>query len=182
MTESDRGNVFSEDICREMAGRDIAGYFRSHWRQDLPPVARLQLVDLRTFLPDLNLARADRTSMRVALELRVPLLNHKLVEYACGLRENIRTPEGSLKGLFKKAVSDRLPEEIRRRKKKGFSAPVKEWFTGEDLSRLAREVASDCPDIAGRWLAHDLPEKARRIRGSRAYKLWVFLQWIRTAA
>ena len=142
-------------------------------------MARMQYVDMMTFLPDLNLTRADRTSMRVALELRVPLLNHRLVDYACGLGQEVRNPAGRAKGLFKDAMAPRVPDVIRTRKKKGFSAPVKQWFTGEDLSRLAADVRSERPDLYRSWLAEDLTRTARRMTGSRAYKLWVFLQWMR---
>ncbi len=142
-------------------------------------MARLQYVDLKTFLPDLNLTRADRTSMRVALELRVPLLNHPLVEYAIGLGQSVRNPAGQLKGLFKETFSPRLPAEIVQRKKKGFSAPVKQWYTGEQLETLARAIQNEQPDLAQAWLSPDLPSRARRMTGSRAYKLWTFLQWLR---
>jgi len=182
MSAKDKEGIFSAELAGHLRGRDDAAYVRQHWRDDLPPTARMQYVDLCTFLPDLNLTRADRTSMRVGLELRVPLLHHELVEYAIGLPEEVRTPGGTLKGLFKHAMEDRLPEAIRTRKKKGFSAPVKHWFTPKDLVRLVSDVRAERPDVAKAWLADDLERKARTLRGSRAYKLWVFLQWLRKYA
>ncbi|MBN1555826.1 MAG: asparagine synthase (glutamine-hydrolyzing) [Phycisphaerae bacterium] len=175
----DKKHIFSAELTEHLQNRDNAAYFRQHWREDLPPMARMQYVDLCTFLPDLNLTRADRTSMRVSLELRVPLLNHHLVEYAVGLPQDVRNPDNELKGLFKRAVQDRLPEEIRTRKKKGFSAPVKQWFTPDDLKRLIQEVRSEQPDLARAWLAGDLSKRISIFHGSRGYKLWVFLQWLK---
>lgn len=175
----DKAKLFSADLAAEMNTRDNAATFRQYWRDDLPAMARLQYVDLKTFLPDLNLARADRTSMRVALELRVPLLNHRLVEYAIGLPQSVRNPAGKLKGLFKQTFSPRLPAEIVNRKKKGFSAPVKQWYTGEQLAKLAEAIQVEQPDLARDWLSPDLPARARRMTGSRAYKLWTFLNWLR---
>ena len=182
MTGGAKRRVFSPDLARQFADRDNAGYFRKHWRDDLPPMARMQYLDLCTFLPDLNLTRADRTSMHVSLELRVPLLNHRLVEYACGLRQAVRNPGGRLKGLFKHAVRGRLPEAIRQRKKKGFSAPVKQWFTPADLFKLIADVRAEHPDLASAWLHPRLAWNARTITGTRGYKLWIFLKWIQRNA
>jgi asparagine synthase (glutamine-hydrolysing) len=175
----DKRRVFSPEMARHLGDRDPAGAFRLHWRDDLPPIARMQYVDLMTFLPDLNLTRADRTSMRVGLELRVPLLNHHLVEYSIGLPESVRNPAGAMKGLFKQTFANRLPDAIRQRRKKGFSAPVREWFDAGDLPELVRAVGHEQPERARAWLAPDLEDSCRRFRGSRAYKLWCFLQWLR---
>ena len=182
MTADQKAAVFSPEVAAEMAGRDEAAYFRTHWRADLPPMARLQRVDLLTFLPDLNLTRADRTSMHVSLELRVPLLDHKLVEYVCGLPPEVRNPAGRLKGLFKNALADRLPPEVANRKKKGFSAPVRQWYGPEDLTAAAEALASERPGLARRWLRKDVSGSVRTLQGSRGYKVWVFLQWLRRFA
>jgi len=182
MEAPDKRRIFSPDLAARQADRDNAGYFRKFWREDLPPLARMQYLDMCTFLPDLNLTRADRTSMHVSLELRVPLLNHRLVEYVCGLAQDVRNPGGALKGLFKHAVRDRLPRAVRRRKKKGFSAPVKQWFTPSDLFRLISDVRAEHPDLAADWLHPRLAWNARKITGTRGYKLWVFLKWLRANA
>ena len=182
VTEDDKARIFSGDIAAEMAEMDPAAHFRRFWRDDLPPMARMQYVDMMTFLPDLNLTRADRTSMHFSLELRVPLLNHHLIEYVCGLRQDIRNPAGEMKGLFRRAMWDRLPEPIRHRKKKGFSAPVRQWFTPEDLTALVRAVKAERAELARSWLHPELDRFARHLKGSRAYKLWVMLQWLRRHA
>jgi len=178
MTDADKRRIFSPDVLAAAGGRDSAAVFREDWREDLPPMSRMQWVDMATFLPDLNLARADRTSMAVSLELRVPLLNHRLIEYVCGLPASVRNPDNQLKGLFKRAMAERLPESIRTRKKKGFSAPVKQWFTNEQLIEQVRAVRCDQPELATAWLSPGLERYAARVRGSRAYKLWVFLRWL----
>ncbi|MFP4434009.1 MAG: asparagine synthase (glutamine-hydrolyzing) [Phycisphaerae bacterium] len=175
----DKAAIFAPQLAETMATRDNAAYFREHWRDELPPLARMQRVDLMTFLPDLNLTRADRTSMHFSLELRVPLLNHELVEFCTSLPQRVRNPAGQLKGLLKTALADRVPESIRTRKKKGFSAPVKHWFDTDDLLRLIADLRVEKPDLAADWLNPRLAEYAGRVKGSRAYKLWVFLQWLR---
>lgn len=175
----DKRKIFSAEMVRHLSGRDEAACFRPYWREELPPPARMQYVDLCTFLPDLNLTRADRTSMRVGLELRVPLLNHRLVEYVVGLSPQVRNPDGELKGLFKRAMAERLPEAIRTRKKKGFSAPVKQWFTSSDLRKLLADLRAERPDLSRTWLAKNLEKNLGSFGGSRGYKLWVFLRWLR---
>jgi asparagine synthase (glutamine-hydrolysing) len=179
VSAADKAAVFSPALTEAMADRDNAAYFREHWRDELPPMARMQRVDMMTFLPDLNLTRADRTSMHFSLELRVPLLNHELVEFCASLPERVRNPDGQLKGLLKTALSDRVPEAVRTRKKKGFSAPVKHWFESADLVRLVEDLRAEKPDLAADWLSPDLDRYAQRVKSSRAYKLWVFLQWLR---
>jgi asparagine synthase (glutamine-hydrolysing) len=182
VTAADKREIFCTDLLAAVGGRDNAAYFRRWWREELPPLPRMQYVDMMTFLPDLNLTRADRTSMHFSLELRVPLLDHRLVEYVCGLNHTVRNPGGQLKGLYKRAMWQRLPEPIRHRRKKGFSAPVRNWFTAEDLAGLVRRVRAERRELAGSWLSGDLERTVRRFRGSRAYKLWVFLQWLRRHA
>ena len=86
------------------------------------------------------------------------------------------------KGLFKHAVRGRLPEAIRQRKKKGFSAPVKQWFTRADLFKLIADVRAEHPDLAAAWLHPRLAWNARTITGTRGYKLWIFLKWIQRNA
>lgn len=182
MVENDRRKLFSGDLANQMRHRDPAAFFRHYWRDDLPPMARMQYVDMMTFLPDLNLTRADRTSMHVSLELRVPLLNHHLVEYACGLADEVRNPDGELKGLFKRTFWQQLPEPIRHRKKKGFSAPVKQWFQAEVLTKLAADLRAERPGLLGQWLSPDLEKNIASLEGSRAYRAWVLLQWLRNNA
>ncbi|HUU22071.1 MAG TPA: hypothetical protein VM389_05990, partial [Phycisphaerae bacterium] len=71
---------------------------------------------------------------------------------------------------------------IRTRKKKGFSAPVKQWFGREDLVGLARAVRAEQPELARAWLHRDLERTVGRFEGSRAYKAWTFLSWVRKNA
>jgi asparagine synthase (glutamine-hydrolysing) len=101
--------------------------FRRWWRDDLPPLKRMQYLDFHTYLPDDILTKVDRASMAVALECRVPLLDTSLVEFAFSLPERVLYAGGELKGLLKRAYADVLPPEIIHRPKKGFSIPVRHW-------------------------------------------------------
>ncbi|HET9957113.1 MAG TPA: asparagine synthase (glutamine-hydrolyzing) [Polyangiaceae bacterium] len=111
--------------------------FRRYYRKDLPAVTQQQFLDFHTYLPDDILTKVDRASMAVALEVRVPLLDIQLVELMFALPESIRLCGRELKGLFKAALSERLPRAVLRRGKTGFSVPMATWgkaYFGEQSS------------------------------------------------
>jgi asparagine synthase (glutamine-hydrolysing) len=93
-------------------------------------------VDTKLWLPDDLLARGDKTSMAVSLEARVPLLDHKLVEFAAALPQNLKLKGFARKYLLKKVSRASLPPQIIQRKKKGFPMPFTLWFQREARSFL----------------------------------------------
>lgn len=102
---------------------DRAWPIRKYYIRDFPPRTRIQLVDLKTYLPGDILTKVDRTGMAVSLETRVPFLSKKIVEFAFSLSEQDRYLDGKLKGLLKKAYLGELGKEVMYRNKKGFSIP-----------------------------------------------------------
>ena len=97
--------------------------FRKYYLKDLPPMTRVQYLDLKTYLPEDVLTKVDRVSMAVSLEARVPLLAKKLIEFSFSLSEEDRIPNGVLKGLLKKAYEEEIGKSLLYRKKMGFSMP-----------------------------------------------------------
>ena len=97
-------------------------------------------VDLNLRLPELLLMRVDKMSMGVSLEGRVPFLDHKFVELALGVPSALKTKNGQLKYILKKAVRGVIPDEIIDRKKQGFGVPIYEWFFGALGERTRREL------------------------------------------
>jgi len=95
----------------------------------LDPLSRLQDLDLRTYLPGDILTKVDRMSMANSLEARVPLLDHPLVEFACGLPVRLQFSSGETKYLLKRALRGRVPPEALIRPKQGFAVPLETWFT-----------------------------------------------------
>ncbi len=95
----------------------------------LDPLSRLQDLDLNTYLPGDILTKVDRMSMANSLEARVPLLDHPLVEFACGLPADLRLRAGQTKHLLKRTLRGRVPEEVFTRPKQGFGVPLEIWFT-----------------------------------------------------
>ena len=100
---------------------------------------KMLYVDLKVWLPDDLLMKADKMTMATSMELRVPFLDHKLVEFAFSLPVNLKLKGNTTKYLLREAGKDLLPTPILYRKKKGFPVPISEWFKGE-LNRIARET------------------------------------------
>jgi len=96
----------------------------------LDALSRLQDLDLRTYLPGDILTKVDRMSMAHSLETRVPLLDHKLVEFAATIPPRFRLRGGTTKYIFKRAMRGILPDEIIDRPKHGFAVPLGRWFRG----------------------------------------------------
>jgi asparagine synthase (glutamine-hydrolysing) len=114
---------------------DAARLFRRFDRPDLPMTHRLLWLDLHTYLPDNGLALVDRSTMAVGLEARVPLLDHRLVEYAFSLPPDRLLRPGATKVAFREAVASLVPEVVRTRPKSGFSPPFKSWVRGSERDR-----------------------------------------------
>ena len=101
-------------------------------------ISRMLYVDTKLWLPDDLLARGDKMSMAASIEARVPLLDHRLVEFAAMLPPHFKVKGFTRKYLLKKVAQDLLPEPILKRSKKGFPIPMGRWLRGE-----AREFCRD---------------------------------------
>jgi asparagine synthase (glutamine-hydrolysing) len=139
------------------------------------PLNRLLYVDMKTFLPCLNLDYTDRTSMAATLEVRVPLLNHELVELAARMPPRMKLRGLKRKYILKRAAETLLPREVVWRKKAGFGAPVRSWLRGA-LRPLVDELLSE-ETVRRRGLFR--PEEVRRVvdanqSGRDDYALQVF--------
>ena len=112
----------------------LEGYARI-WQESegAAPLDRLLDLNLRTYLPDDLLVKADRMSMAHGLEVRSPFLDTELVELALRLAPSTKVRGTTLKRVLRAAVSDLLPQEIARRRKRGFGVPLDRWFR-DDLA------------------------------------------------
>lgn len=134
--------------------------------------------DLNLRLPELLLMRVDKMSMGVSLEGRVPFLDHKLVELALGIPEAVKTRNGTLKHILKKAVRGIIPDETIDRRKQGFGVPMQEWF----FERLGPQMRRDLDDFCEQTEFLDAGEVRKlldRGLGSHAWYLMNFALWHR---
>src|SRR5215213_5441463 len=147
------GTYFTDDMkralytdeTRERVGDADAYYMhRRHFEKcsNAAPLNRVLYVDMKTFLPCLNLDYTDRTSMAATLEVRVPLLNHELVELAARMPPRMKLRGLKRKYILKRAAEQLLPREVVWRKKAGFGAPVRAWLRGP-LRPLVDELLSE---------------------------------------
>ncbi len=104
------------------------GYFQRVHGVD--PLNRLLYVDLKTFLPCLNLMTTDKTSMAANLEVRVPFLNREMIEMAARMPPRLKLKGLKRKYILKRALESVLPRDVIWRKKAGFGAPIRSWLRG----------------------------------------------------
>ena len=100
-----------------------------HSRLHAPPNYQSFLeLDQHWYLPDDILYKCDRMSMAHSLEVRPPLLDHRLVEFAAGLPEHFKVNGGKLKFVLKELLRGKVPDSVLARKKEGFDIPAHDWF------------------------------------------------------
>jgi len=137
LTDEDREALYSDYFKGELAGsdyfQDIAPYFEE---ADGDWLDRELYVDIMTTLNGIQLAKVDTMSMAHSLEVRVPFLDHELVEFIASIPSDLKLRRWEGKYILKKAVADLLPQEIINRPKQGFSCPMKNWITNELLELL----------------------------------------------
>jgi asparagine synthase (glutamine-hydrolysing) len=120
---------------------------------------RLLYVDLKTFLPCLNLITTDKTSMAANLEVRVPFLNREMIEMAARMPARLKLRGLKRKYILKRALEGLLPKDVVWRKKAGFGAPIRSWLRGP-LRPLVNDLLSD-DTIKGRGIFR--PVEVKRV-------------------
>jgi len=143
-------------------------------------------VDLKTFLPCLNLMTTDKTSMAANLEVRVPFLNREMIEMASRMPVNLKLRGLKRKYILKRALESVLPADVVWRKKAGFGEPIRSWLRGP-LKPLIDELLSE-ETINRRGIFQ--PKEVKRVidanfSGREDYNLQVFQllgleMWMRT--
>jgi len=135
-------SCFKEDGKRELLqpgllaaldGHRSSDLFHRHYRaaQAEDHLSRLQYLDIQTYLTEDILVKVDRASMAVSLEVRCPILDHELMEYAARIPASLKIRGRDKKAILKRALRRVLPDDVLYRPKMGFAVPILEWLRGE---------------------------------------------------
>jgi asparagine synthase (glutamine-hydrolysing) len=132
--------IFKDRHIENFADKTFSQYYDRVSTE--PNLNRMLFIDTKTWLPDDLLVKADKMTMAASVELRVPFLDHRLVEFAARLPVSFKIRHGETKYLLKKVMEPYLPHEVIYRRKAGFPVPVSDWFKN-GLNSLATEMLLD---------------------------------------
>jgi asparagine synthase (glutamine-hydrolysing) len=160
-TDDAKQQLYSDDLREATKHADAYAAHRRYFSrvENAAPLNRLLYVDLKTFLPCLNLITTDKTSMAANLEVRVPFLNRLMIEFAARMPPDLKLRGFKRKYILKRAMEKVLPHDVVWRKKAGFGAPIRSWLRGA-LRPLVDELLSD-EVVRRRGLFR--PEEVRRL-------------------
>jgi asparagine synthase (glutamine-hydrolysing) len=152
--------LLSADVRRACAAHDPFHAWHEVYRSaDTPDLlGKILYTDIRTYLADDILTKVDRASMAVSLEARVPILDHKLIEWTSRIPTSVKLRGRNGKWIFRRALESRLPREVLEGKKRGFSIPLARWIREDfaaPLDEAARTGAGGILDgaVLSRWIA-----------------------------
>jgi asparagine synthase (glutamine-hydrolysing) len=138
-------------------------------------VQRAQYADLKIYMPNDPLVKVDRMSMANSLEIRCPLLDHKLVELAFQIPTHHKMPNGEPKSLLRSLAARRLPKQILTLPKRGFTAPIGSWLAGPYADQFRDDVlgpSSRSRDIVNTARVARLFDEHRTERADHSFALW----------
>lgn len=143
-------------------------------------------LDLNNYLVDDVLSLTDKATMAASVEGRVPLLDHRIVEFAFSIPSYINLKDYQPKGLFIETLKDFLPEDLLNRPKEGFNAPTSSWMlesmSNEIIDELLGSTTQFVKDIVNLKILEKIllmPTK-RRTAGHSIFSLYMFNRWVRT--
>jgi len=149
---------------------DYLWFYRQFWREDLQPLAQLRWLDLNTDLAEGLLTKVDRTSMAHSLEVRPPLLDHRLVEFMLSVDPKLLVDERRRRGklLVRRLMEPRLPPNHLNRPKSGFGLPVHRWL---------KQHPALLHDAVRRLMDRGVLQQAVGVEFRRAWYLLVLDRW-----
>jgi asparagine synthase (glutamine-hydrolysing) len=156
----------------------------SAWERLPELLQRMTCLDMGLYLPDDILVKVDRAAMSVGLETRIPLLDHRIIEFACHLPTRFKQRQDEDKWLLRQILYQHVPRALVDRPKRGFGAPVGEWLRGslrdwaEELlgeARLRQEGFFEAAEIRESWQEH---LSRKRDWASALWPVLMFQAWL----
>lgn len=180
-TGLNKGSLYTADFSDQLRDSNhLTSYFRElsdNVRSDAG-LDSLLYIDSKTYLPGDILTKVDRMSMAVSLEARVPLLDHKLIEFVTSIPASMKLAGLETKHLFKQAIADLVPAEVVNRPKQGFGVPIQQWIN-QQLRERIRDTLSDPRTLQRGYVTRShvelLLDEHERGRRDHAMALWALL-------
>jgi asparagine synthase (glutamine-hydrolysing) len=146
-----RQQLFSPAFRQALQGHHAVDVLRHHANRAPTdhPTSLVQYLDMKTYLVGDILTKVDRASMAHALEVRVPLLDHQLVEWISGLDPDLKLRGREGKYIFKKSLEPHISKDILYRPKMGFAVPLANWFRGPLRERVREAVLGPTLEATG---------------------------------
>ncbi len=175
-----RAELYTDGFVEKLPGDDPVEFIQAAWQRvgqrDL--ITKASLGDMLTYLPcDLN-TKVDIASMAHGLEVRQPMLDYRVAEFASALPIGLKYNRGRGKQLLRKAFGERLPGEVFTRAKMGFGVPIADWFKGP-LRSLLEETLLNPQALSAAYLKTDVVRRLvqQHVTGqvNHAYRLWTLL-------
>lgn len=170
---------------RVVKGASQTGFSMRHWDTQRSPLESMRLWDVRQYLPDDLLVKVDRASMSASLEIRAPLLDHRVVELAFALPSHALLRKGISKWVLRQVLYRHVPQALIERPKAGFSVPLAGWLRGplrawaEELlqpNALAKDGLIDANKIGQLWQNH---LSGRFDHSNHLWSVLMFQSWAR---
>jgi len=160
-TDKAKQRLYTDELREQTSGLDAYAAHRNYFSKvrNADRLNQLLYVDLKTFLPCLNLLTTDKTSMAVNLEVRVPFLNREMIEMAARMPPKLKLRGLKRKYILKRALENVLPRDVVWRKKAGFGAPIRSWLRGP-LLPMVNDLLSE-ESVRRRGLFR--PKEVRRV-------------------
>ncbi|WP_164102299.1 asparagine synthase (glutamine-hydrolyzing) [Candidatus Laterigemmans baculatus] len=182
-----RAEIYSEAMVAALPGDDPFEFFHQAWKRvgERDVVSRASLADLQTYLPGDLMTKVDIASMAHGLEVRQPMLDYRIIEFAASLPVGLKFRGGRGKLLLRDAFADRIPQAIWKRPKMGFGVPIADWFRGP-LRPLTHDLLLSPEARSGTYLRREVVERLvsehETGRVNHCYRLWNLLvleKWLR---
>ncbi|MCO8125048.1 asparagine synthase (glutamine-hydrolyzing) [Stieleria sp. TO1_6] len=185
--ESMRADLYTDDFVRQLPGDDPFEFLESVWKRSegRDVVTQASISDLLSYLPCDLCTKVDIASMAHSLEVRQPMLDHRVVEFAASLPVQLKFRGRRGKLLLEDAFGSMIPRSIFNRKKMGFGIPIGAWFRNELKPMVQDRLLSDDARIAPyfrREMVQRLVDQHQRMEHNHGYRLWNLLileTWLR---
>ena len=184
--EKQKNSILNDDIVSHLNGYDSFSVMEKYYKKtgDMDELSKILYVDFKTYLPDRMLVKVDRMSMAHSLEVRVPFLDHELLEYIAQIPSLLKLKGKNGKYILKKCMAARLPMDIISRRKKGFDIPLDSWFRN-DLKAKAYETIFDKNEFLKEYCNYgfikrmwDEHQRKTRNWGQHIWNVYVLTLWV----